>query len=166
MTITAEATRPRETTGVGARQEPIERWDVVVIGAGLAGMYQLLRLRERVPLESGYYEVFNQPNVELVDVRESPIERITETGIRTRDGERAFDMIIFATSFDAITGSFDRIDIRRRGGQRLKDKWADGPQTYLGLNVEGFPNMLTWSARTMRRPSATCRAASSRMSNG
>jgi len=97
----------------------------------------------RVPLESGYYEVYNQPNVELVDLRETPIERITEKGIRTSDGERAFDMIIFATGFDAITGSFDRIDIRGRGGQRLKDKWADGPQTYLGLNVEGFPNMLT-----------------------
>jgi cation diffusion facilitator CzcD-associated flavoprotein CzcO len=97
----------------------------------------------RVPLESGYYEVYNQPNVELVDLRETPIERITEKGIRTSDGERAFDMIIFATGFDAITGSFDRIDIRGRGGQPLKDKWADGPQTYLGLNVEGFPNMLT-----------------------
>jgi cation diffusion facilitator CzcD-associated flavoprotein CzcO len=97
----------------------------------------------RVPLESGYYEVYNQPNVELVDLRETPIKRITEKGIRTSDGERAFDMIIFATGFDAITGSFDRIDIRGRGGQRLKDKWADGPQTYLGLNVEGFPNMLT-----------------------
>ncbi|HEX9558609.1 MAG TPA: NAD(P)/FAD-dependent oxidoreductase [Reyranella sp.] len=97
----------------------------------------------RVPLESGYYEVYNQPNVELIDLRETPIERITEKGIRTSDGERAFDMIIFATGFDAITGSFDRIDIRGRGGQRLKDKWADGPQTYLGLNVEGFPNMLT-----------------------
>ena len=97
----------------------------------------------RVPLESGYYEVYNQPNVELGDLRGTPIERITEKGIRTSDGERAFDMIIFATGFDAITGSFDRIDIRGRGGQRLKDKWADGPQTYLGLNVEGFPNMLT-----------------------
>jgi cation diffusion facilitator CzcD-associated flavoprotein CzcO len=97
----------------------------------------------RVPLESGYYEVFNQPNVDLVDLHETPIERITEKGIRTSDRERAFDMIIFATGFDAITGAFDRIDIQGRNGQRLKDKWADGPHTYLGLNVAGFPNMLT-----------------------
>jgi cation diffusion facilitator CzcD-associated flavoprotein CzcO len=97
----------------------------------------------RVPLESGYYEVFNQPNVELVDLRETPIERITEKGIKTSDRERAFDMIIYATGFDAITGAFDRIDIRGRNGEKLRDKWADGPQTYLGLNVAGFPNMLT-----------------------
>jgi cation diffusion facilitator CzcD-associated flavoprotein CzcO len=97
----------------------------------------------RVPLESGYYEVFNQPNVELVDLRETPIERITAKGIKTTDAERSFDMIIFATGFDAITGAFDRIDIRGCGGARLKDKWADGPKTYLGLQVEGFPNMLT-----------------------
>jgi cation diffusion facilitator CzcD-associated flavoprotein CzcO len=97
----------------------------------------------RVPLESGYYEVYNQPNVKLVDLRETPIERITETGIKTSDAEHAFDMIIYATGFDAITGAFDRIDIRGKGGQRLKDKWADGPHTYLGLNIAGFPNFLT-----------------------
>ena len=97
----------------------------------------------RVPLESGYYEVYNQPNVKLVDLRETPIERITETGIKTGDAQYDFDMIIFATGFDAITGAFDRIDIEGKGGQRLKAKWADGPQTYLGLQVEGFPNMLT-----------------------
>ncbi len=97
----------------------------------------------RVPLESGYYEVYNQPNVELVDLRETPIERITAKGIKTSDRERAFDMIIYATGFDAITGAFDRIDIRGRNGEKLREKWADGPQTYLGLNVAGFPNMLT-----------------------
>jgi cation diffusion facilitator CzcD-associated flavoprotein CzcO len=97
----------------------------------------------RVPLESGYYEVYNQPNVELVDLRETPIERITAKGIKTSDRKRPFDMIIFATGFDAITGAFDRIDIEGRNGKRLKDKWADGPQTYLGLQVGGFPNMLT-----------------------
>jgi cation diffusion facilitator CzcD-associated flavoprotein CzcO len=97
----------------------------------------------RVPLESGYYEVYNQPNVKLVDLRETPIERIDATGIRTSDAHYDFDMIIFATGFDAITGAFDRIDITGRGGRKLRDKWADGPHTYLGLNVEGFPNMLT-----------------------
>ena len=97
----------------------------------------------RVPLESGYYEVFNQPNVRLVDIRETPIERITRTGIKTSDAEYAFDMIIYATGFDAITGAFDRIDIRGIDGQRLKDKWADGPRTYLGLQIVGFTNMFT-----------------------
>jgi cation diffusion facilitator CzcD-associated flavoprotein CzcO len=97
----------------------------------------------RVPLESGYYEVFNQPNVELVDLRETPIECITETGIRTGERERDFDMIIYATGFDAITGGFDRIDITGRDGAKLRAKWAEGPQTYLGLNVAGFPNLLT-----------------------
>ncbi len=97
----------------------------------------------RVPLESGYYEVFNQDNVDLVDVKETPIERITETGIETIKVEYFFDMIVYATGFDAITGAFDRIDIRGIGGQRLKDKWSDGPKTYLGLQIAGFPNLLT-----------------------
>ena len=96
----------------------------------------------RVPLETKYYEVYNQPNVALVDINETPIERITPNGIKTSDREYAFDIIIYATGFDAITGSFDRIDIRGAGGQRLKDKWTGGPKTYLGVQVEGFPNML------------------------
>jgi len=96
----------------------------------------------RVPLETRYYEVYNQPNVRLVDIKETPIERITPQGIKTSDADYAFDIIIYATGFDAITGSFDRIDIRGAGGQKLKDKWAHGPQTYLGVQVEGFPNMM------------------------
>jgi cation diffusion facilitator CzcD-associated flavoprotein CzcO len=97
----------------------------------------------RVPLESGYYEVYNQPNVRLVDIRETPIERITPTGVRTTDAQYDVDMIVYATGFDAITGAFDRIDIRGRGGRRLREKWAEGPRTYLGLQIEGFPNMFT-----------------------
>ncbi|MDP1841733.1 MAG: NAD(P)/FAD-dependent oxidoreductase [Reyranella sp.] len=96
----------------------------------------------RVPLETKYYEVYNQPNVALVDINETPIERITPNGIKTSDREYAFDIIIYATGFDAITGSFDRIDIRGAGGLRLKDKWTGGPKTYLGVQVEGFPNMM------------------------
>ncbi len=96
----------------------------------------------RVPLETGYYEVYNQPNVELVDINETPIERITPNGIKTSDAEYDFDIIIYATGFDAITGAFDRIDIRGVDGVRLKDLWKDGPQTYLGVLVEGFPNLL------------------------
>jgi cation diffusion facilitator CzcD-associated flavoprotein CzcO len=97
----------------------------------------------RVPLESGYYEVYNQPNVRLVDLRETPIERITPAGVKTIDVEHAVDMIIYATGFDAVTGAFDRIDIRGRGGRTLREKWADGPRTYLGLQIEGFPNLFT-----------------------
>lgn len=96
----------------------------------------------RVPLESGYYEVYNQPNVTLVDINETPIERITPTGIKTSDTEYAFDIIIYATGFDAITGAFDRIDIRGVNGISLKAKWQDGPQTFLGILVDGFPNLL------------------------
>jgi len=97
----------------------------------------------RVPLESGYYEVFNQPNVRLVDLRETPIERITPGGVKTSAAEHDVDMIIYATGFDAITGAFDRIDVRGLGGRRLRDKWGEGPRTYLGLQIEGFPNLFT-----------------------
>lgn len=98
---------------------------------------------KRVPLESGYYEVYNQDNVVLVDLHETPIERLTPQGIKTSAAEYEFDMIIFATGFDAVTGAFNRMDIRGVGGQALKDKWADGPHTYLGLQSAGFPNLLT-----------------------
>jgi cation diffusion facilitator CzcD-associated flavoprotein CzcO len=96
----------------------------------------------RVPLETKYYEVYNQPNVRLIDINATPIERITSRGIKTSDAEYDFDVIIYATGFDAITGSFDRIDIRGVDGLRLKDKWQHGPRTYLGVLVEGFPNMM------------------------
>ena len=96
----------------------------------------------RLPLETFYYEVYNQDNVELVDLMETPIERITPDGIKTTAREYPFDIIIFATGFDAITGAFDRIDFRGVGGAQLKDKWRNGPQTYLGLMVDGFPNMM------------------------
>jgi cation diffusion facilitator CzcD-associated flavoprotein CzcO len=96
----------------------------------------------RVPMETKYYEVYNQPNVRLVDINETPIERITPQGIKTSDAEYGFDIIIYATGFDAITGSFDRIDFRGVDGRTLKDAWAGGPRTYLGVMVEGFPNMM------------------------
>src|SRR5271163_2518938 len=96
----------------------------------------------RVPLESGYFEVYNQPNVKLIDITETPIERITPTGVKTKDAEYEFDIIIYATGFDAITGAFDRIDIRGVDGVSLKEKWQDGPQTFLGILVDGFPNLL------------------------
>ncbi len=97
----------------------------------------------RVPQETGYYEAFNLPHVRLVDTRKTPIERITETGIRTSGADYEFDTIIYATGFDAITGAFDRIEFRGTDGRRLTDHWVDGPKTYLGLMSAGFPNMLT-----------------------
>lgn len=97
----------------------------------------------RVPLETGYYETFNRNNVTLVDLNESPIERITERGIQTTDQEHQFDVIIYATGFDAITGAFDKMDITGRDNQKLHDKWRDGPSTYLGLQTNGFPNFTT-----------------------
>ena len=96
----------------------------------------------RVPMETKYYEVYNQDNVQLVDISETPIQCITPTGLKTSDAEFEFDMIIYATGFDAITGSFDRIDIRGVNGEKLKDRWKYGPETYLGVMVDHFPNMM------------------------
>ena len=96
----------------------------------------------RVPLESGYFETYNRDNVKLVDVNETPIERITPNGIQTTEKEHEFDILIYATGFDGVTGAFDRIDIRGQNGAQLKDVWADGPRTYLGMLAEGFPNMM------------------------
>lgn len=97
----------------------------------------------RVPMETGYYEVYNQPNVQLVDVLEAPIERITPLGVKTHNAEYELDILIYATGFDAITGAFDRIDIRGPSGMLLKQKWNDGPRTLLGIQSAGFPNLLT-----------------------
>ncbi|KAK5194967.1 hypothetical protein LTR96_010703 [Exophiala xenobiotica] len=96
----------------------------------------------RVPLETKYLEVYNQDNVELVDLNEEPIECVTEKGIQTSKLEREFDVIIYATGFDPVTGSFNAIDIVGKDGKRLKELWAPGPQTQLGFLVSGFPNML------------------------
>ncbi|MFT5447134.1 MAG: cation diffusion facilitator CzcD-associated flavoprotein CzcO [Gammaproteobacteria bacterium] len=95
----------------------------------------------RLPLESGYYEVFNQDNVLLVDINDTPIERITPRGIRTSDKDYEFDLMVYATGFDGVTGPYDRIDIRGSGGRSLKDDWVNMPRTLFGMQVEGFPNM-------------------------
>ena len=97
---------------------------------------------KRPPMETDYYEAYNRPNVKLVDLRETPIERITETGIVTSEGEEPFDMIIWATGFDAVTGALTRMGLVGTGGQRLEELWADGPHTYLGVSIPRFPNVL------------------------
>ena len=96
---------------------------------------------KRPCVDTGYFQTYNRDNVSLVDLSETPIEAITATGIKTSDQDYAFDAIVFAIGFDAMTGALGKIDIRGRGGLALKDKWADGPRTYLGLTMAGFPNM-------------------------
>ena len=96
---------------------------------------------KRALIDTEYFDTYNRENVELVDIRHSPIQEITPRGIRTEDEEFEFDMIVFATGFDAMTGSFFKMDIRGRNDLALKDKWSEGPKTYLGLQVAGFPNM-------------------------
>ena len=93
-------------------------------------------------METNYFEVFNRDNVELVDISETPIDRITKTGIQTTDRHFDLDIIVYATGFDAITGGYDRIDIQGVGGAKLAEKWKDGPSTFLGLTVHGYPNLL------------------------
>ena len=90
---------------------------------------------------TGFYETFNRDNVELVDVRQDPIEQITARGVRTASQEHEVDVIVFATGFDAMTGALNRLNPVGRGGRQLREHWADGPRTYLGLTVHGFPNM-------------------------
>jgi len=96
---------------------------------------------KRVPLENGYYETYNRPNVRLVDLRETPIRQITPAGVLTTGEEHLLDVLIYATGFDAGTGALARIDVRGEGGQRLSERWREGPRTFLGLLVAGFPNL-------------------------
>jgi cation diffusion facilitator CzcD-associated flavoprotein CzcO len=98
---------------------------------------------KRPPIDTEYYETFNRDNVSLVDIKSAPIEAITPTGLRTKDAEYELDVIVFATGFDAMTGSLLKIDIQGADGLRLADAWADGPRTFLGLQVAGFPNFFT-----------------------
>ena len=98
---------------------------------------------KRPCLDTSYYATYNLPHVQLVNLRESPIVAITETGIDTANGSYAFDAIVFATGFDAMTGSLVGVDISGRDGVTLRNKWAHGPETYLGLMTAGFPNLFT-----------------------
>ena len=96
---------------------------------------------KRLCLDNGYFETFNRDNVKLVDVKSAPIVSITPDGLRTEKQDYQLDAIVFATGFDAMTGALLDMDIRGRAGVALRDKWAAGPRTYLGLMTAGFPNM-------------------------
>jgi cation diffusion facilitator CzcD-associated flavoprotein CzcO len=98
---------------------------------------------KRPPIDTDYFETFNHQNVSLVDIRNAPILEITPRGIRTEAAEYELDIIVFATGFDAMTGSLLKIDIRGLGGRSLREKWEEGPRTYLGLQLAGFPNLFT-----------------------
>jgi cyclohexanone monooxygenase len=98
---------------------------------------------KRICVDTDYYATFNRRNVELVDVRRDPIVGIGPTQLQTRERSFDVDRIVFATGYDAVTGSLIRIDIRGRDGVKLADRWRDGPRTYLGLTIVGFPNLFT-----------------------
>ena len=99
---------------------------------------------KRQPLDTNYYETFNKDNVLLVDANtDGGIEEITEKGIRAGDKEYEFDIIVFATGFDAMTGPLKALNLKGRGGRTLDEQWTDGPHTYLGISVVGFPNLFT-----------------------
>jgi cyclohexanone monooxygenase len=98
---------------------------------------------KRLSVDSHYYETFNRDNVDLVDLKTQPLVEATENGLRTSARDFEFDIIVFATGFDALTGALMAIDIRGEGGISLRDKWKDGPVAYIGLGIAGFPNMFT-----------------------
>ncbi len=89
--------------------------------------------------DTNYYQSYNRDNVSLVDIKSAPIEAIDEAGIKTADAHYELDALVFATGFDAMTEALDRIDIRGRNGETLRENWHAGPRTYLGLGVHGFP---------------------------
>jgi cation diffusion facilitator CzcD-associated flavoprotein CzcO len=109
---------------------------------------------KRPPIDTNYFETFNRDNVTLVDVKTTPIERITPSGIRTSDAEYPVDIIVFATGFDAMTGPMLRMGITGRDGRSLAEAWEAGPRTYLGLQVPGFPNL--FSVTGPGSPSVLC----------
>ncbi|CAN5158249.1 NAD(P)/FAD-dependent oxidoreductase [soil metagenome] len=98
---------------------------------------------KRVPMETNYYETYNKDNVHLIDIKQKPITEFVPNGVKIGEEVYELDVIIFATGFDGVTGSLDRIDIRGHDNLRLIDAWVDGPSTYLGLQARGFPNFFT-----------------------
>ena len=116
--------------------------DEIVNDPAVAEKLKPYDLYAKRPLcDSGYYATFNRDNVTLVDVKANPIIEITPKGVRTSEGEHELDILIYATGFDAVDGNYVKIDIRGRDGVQIKDKWADGPSSYIGVANAGFPNM-------------------------
>ncbi len=110
----------------------------------------------RVPLEVGYLEAYRRPNVELVSVKDNPIECVTPDGLRLHDGtEHKFDVLIFATGFDAGTGALTRMDIHGRGGRSLAEEWSRDIRTTMGLQIHGYPNLFT-TATPLAPSAALC----------
>lgn len=104
------------------------------------------RYAQRPICDSGYYKIFNRENVSLVDIQKTPIQEITENGIRTQDGvEHDLDVIIFATGYDGVVGSIKRVGIYGRGGRAISEAWKDEPLSYLGMVTNGYPNMFMLS---------------------
>ncbi|EXK85063.1 hypothetical protein FOQG_11001 [Fusarium oxysporum f. sp. raphani 54005] len=119
---------------------------------------------KRISLENGFYEIFNHPNVSLVDVNATPVVEVTERGIKTTEKEWDFDVVVCATGFDAITGGLKDIDIRGVSGVKLAGKWETGAKTYLGMAVAGFPNMFfTYGPQA---PTALCNGPTCAESQG
>ncbi|MBL4865157.1 MAG: NAD(P)/FAD-dependent oxidoreductase [Pseudomonadales bacterium] len=98
---------------------------------------------KRPVIDTEYYSAFNQDNVSIVDLRVNPVEEVTPTGLRTNDAEYEFDVLVYATGFDAMTGTLKKLNIRGRDNQLLADRWKDGPRMYMGLQTVGFPNFFT-----------------------
>jgi len=128
-----------ETLAEFAREKIRERVDDPTVAEKLCPNYQILT--RRLSPETGYLEVFNQENVDLVDLNERPIERFTARGIVIGGEEVELDAVVFATGFDVMTGAMDRIEIRGRNDRSLKDRWSEGLTSYLGMMTHGFPNL-------------------------
>ncbi len=99
-------------------------------------------------METNYYEAYNRDNVRLVCLRDTPIERITSKGVLTTHEEHEVDILVYATGFDAVTGSFDRIEFIGTDNKTLRDRWVNDPVTYLGIQIHGFPNLFTLAGPT------------------
>ncbi|WP_435210979.1 flavin-containing monooxygenase [Luminiphilus sp. nBUS_16] len=131
--------KSNETLAEFAREKIRERVDDPDLAEKLCPDYQILT--RRLSPETNYLEVFNQANVDLVDLNEQPIERFTASGIIVGGEELELDAVVFATGFDVMTGAMDRIDVRGRNDRTLKDRWSEGLTSYLGMMTHGFPNL-------------------------
>lgn len=141
-------TFPDQMTDLGANEEAKKFWEEKIRAVIDDPRVAELLIPDDHPIgarrictDSDYFQTFNSPHVDLISVRRTPIESIDSAGITTTEVHYDVDAIVFATGFDALTGSLGKIDIAGRGGERLRDDWADGPRTYLGLADDGFPNL-------------------------